>query len=777
VLFRSSWPRLASVNLVSQASARVNVSSATAFVPALSAGEYFLGVIITNSDVNPSNNTTQGDDVLSFGVLCSPQAPPSLANPDPYYPCAPTDITLAWGSVSGIGVSYEVKVGTSLDSGMTVYATNITQHLVTGLTELTRYYWRVRAITSCGAVGTWSSAREFTTTGTLVEIPKIYPGPEEACVDPSFAFAWDEIPGAASYRVKISDLAGGTTVYADATGNSVSYPGLIPGVRYYWTIKPKDGCGFYGSYGSRYFFTLKDSTPLTPVLATPVANICLGPDILFETESNAVITEHDFEIQTAAGAPAYQNTGPGTEWLLSNMSENDYRWRARVLSCTTGGLLWGAWTGWEYFSVDTTAPALSEPPTSPSHMVGQWSGQSLVNINWTAATDACGVAAYWYSWDQSPGSTPDDMNSVDGQSDSLEGEVPDGDYNWFHIVAVDSVGNVSPPQHLGPFMIDLTPPSLPMVSSSLPSGSWQNAVDLTVIWEESVDATSGIAGYSIAWSTNSAYVLDESVDTSDLTATQYGVSEGPNYFYVKAVDGYGNASLQVQYILNVDRGDPWVAPFEISGSYESGELILIEYNFNDLLTFPAFMRLEHEYTPDNGVTWYAAEICDSQAGSNCDQYGVWPIDGGTGPFWPKFWLLPWVNTSEPINMRVTAIDLAGNRGSQISMNGIQIYITTGVDTDTPVVAFELNGNAPNPFNPSTTIRYAIPRASQVKVVIYDVTGRKVRTLVDEAKTGPARYEAIWNGQNDLGQVVASGVYVYRLQAGSFVEAKRMTLLK
>jgi len=94
-----------------------------------------------------------------------------------------------------------------------------------------------------------------------------------------------------------------------------------------------------------------------------------------------------------------------------------------------------------------------------------------------------------------------------------------------------------------------------------------------------------------------------------------------------------------------------------------------------------------------------------------------------------------------------------------------------------VVAFELNGNAPNPFNPSTTIRYAIPRASQVKVVIYDVTGRKVRTLVDEAKTGPARYEAIWNGQNDLGQVVASGVYVYRLQAGSFVEAKRMTLLK
>ena len=80
-------------------------------------------------------------------------------------------------------------------------------------------------------------------------------------------------------------------------------------------------------------------------------------------------------------------------------------------------------------------------------------------------------------------------------------------------------------------------------------------------------------------------------------------------------------------------------------------------------------------------------------------------------------------------------------------------------------------NFPNPFNPTTLIRYDIPANSFVKLVVYDITGKEVTTLVNE--TMPAgKYEAVWNGQK-----FASGVYFYRITAGDFKSIKSMVLLK
>ena len=90
--------------------------------------------------------------------------------------------------------------------------------------------------------------------------------------------------------------------------------------------------------------------------------------------------------------------------------------------------------------------------------------------------------------------------------------------------------------------------------------------------------------------------------------------------------------------------------------------------------------------------------------------------------------------------------------------------------------WDLAQNYPNPFNPVTTIRYEIKEATHVKLNVYDVAGRLVRTLVDETRK-PDRYKAVWNGTNARGQNVATGVYFYRLEAGSFVSTKKMVLLK
>ena len=90
--------------------------------------------------------------------------------------------------------------------------------------------------------------------------------------------------------------------------------------------------------------------------------------------------------------------------------------------------------------------------------------------------------------------------------------------------------------------------------------------------------------------------------------------------------------------------------------------------------------------------------------------------------------------------------------------------------------FALLQNYPNPFNPETTIRYTLPAPGEVELAVYDVTGRRVRTLVRQRQSAGA-YTVTWDGRDARGQAVASGVYLYRLVAGGQVQVRRMVLLR
>jgi len=91
--------------------------------------------------------------------------------------------------------------------------------------------------------------------------------------------------------------------------------------------------------------------------------------------------------------------------------------------------------------------------------------------------------------------------------------------------------------------------------------------------------------------------------------------------------------------------------------------------------------------------------------------------------------------------------------------------------------FALKQNYPNPFNPSTLIRYQLPEETNVTVSIYDLMGRKVRTLVYGEHQLAGYRQVMWNATNDLGQSVSAGMYIYMIQAGEFRQTKKMVLLK
>ncbi len=112
----------------------------------------------------------------------------------------------------------------------------------------------------------------------------------------------------------------------------------------------------------------------------------------------------------------------------------------------------------------------------------------------------------------------------------------------------------------------------------------------------------------------------------------------------------------------------------------------------------------------------------------------------------------------------------------VNLNGVRTgHGPIAVEITAPET-FELSQNYPNPFNPETKIRYQLPNSGKVVVKIYDILGREVKSLVNE-KLEAGFHEVTWNGRNNSGRRVSSGVYYYQIRSGEFKQTKKMILMK
>ena len=104
--------------------------------------------------------------------------------------------------------------------------------------------------------------------------------------------------------------------------------------------------------------------------------------------------------------------------------------------------------------------------------------------------------------------------------------------------------------------------------------------------------------------------------------------------------------------------------------------------------------------------------------------------------------------------------------------------TAGVESQDATVpeVFTLDQNYPNPFNPETTIRFDLPRSEEIDLALYSLIGQKVTSLARGHREA-GTYSLRWDGRDDSGRKLASGVYLYRLTAGDRVETKKLLLLR
>jgi hypothetical protein len=191
-----------------------------------------------------------------------------------------------------------------------------------------------------------------------------------------------------------------------------------------------------------------------------------------------------------------------------------------------------------------------------------------------------------------------------------------------------------------------------------------------------------------------------------------------------------------------------------------GEILAAGYQYPLIWDLPAEWEATHSdvfWTPDEGETWL--EIATNVPGNSLT------------------WNLPADMTTETALVRVFVYDEQGLLGYDSSD---AVFEITGQFTDAPSStrprSFALLQNSPNPFNPRTEINFDLPRDENVNISVYDVKGRLVRTLLSEPMTYGS-HKVVWEGEDNHGNRVATGVYYYRIVAGSFTATKSMVLVK
>ena len=265
------------------------------------------------------------------------------------------------------------------------------------------------------------------------------------------------------------------------------------------------------------------------------------------------------------------------------------------------------------------------------------------------------------------------------------------------------------------------------------------------------------------------------MDTESSTIAVYDLEENESWAVTDDIDFFSPPSFSADdshiiFDIYDKSGDEYLSQFH-TVPLHGGEIVQITFydgssDEGKLLGFP-------KYSPDGSWILYTdcsslprkLALLDTNSGESIDVFdanvyqvykGHWSSDGKKICYMMR-------DIDGDYRIFIRDMDLPGRD------------IQVGVDIDIPE-SISLLGNYPNPFNPTTTIEFTLPEAGFANLIIYNVTGQKVREL-SEGHMSAGLHTVVWNGRDDLGLPVSAGVYVSRLEMGDAVTNGKMTLVK
>jgi len=670
-------------------------------------------------------------------------------------PAAPTGLDAVTGSLEGeIDVSWsaspepdfdryrlERSLAPDFEPGSEPFEGAVASYTDTGLIPGELYYYRVYAIDANDNVSEPSDVDSAVALDLAPATPaglSVVPGVEEGTMDVS----WDANSETDfdHYRLE-RDTDSGFGPGSDPFDTPATYfpdSGLVPGDEYFYRVIAVDANGNESAPSDCESALATDHPPAQPTGVTASSGTGEGEiDVTWVPNAEPDFDHYVLERDTDAGFPAPdQFTTTDTSWADSGLTPGlVYHYRVTAVDDNSNESL---------PSDSDSATATDLPPGAPTGLAAvPGASEGDVDVSWDANPEL-DLDGYVLERDTDPGFGSPVSVEVSGTTYTDPG-LTVGLLYHYRVSAVDVGGNSSDPSvPASSYPLDL-PPGAP-TGLLAATGSAEGEIDLS--WSPNPEPD--VDHYKLERDMTGAFTSPTFIDDiPGMSHTDTGLIPGETYYYrVYAVDG-GEGTSNPSGVGSADALDlPPAAPTGLAAveGLEEGEV-----------------EVSWDANSESDLDHYRVER-DTSALFGPDTESV--DEGGTS-------LLDSGLEADTYYYRVFAVDANGLESDASDTVSITLE-QTGVEQGLVAgVAFI----RPNPFTTQATLQYTVPvDGADVTISLYDIRGRRVRTLVDRRHPGGS-YETVWNGRDATGRNVSSGVYFASVSIGEWSETRKIAYVR
>jgi hypothetical protein len=577
--------------------------------------------------------------------------------------------------------------------------------------------------------------------------------------------SWNSSPGASTYRIQVaSDPGFGTIILDDSTltGTSRQVGPLSNNATYYWHVSAKNNLGG-SSYSPTWNFTTAMAPPLPPVLLSPASGSIDQPMTVTLTW-NASATAATYRVQVSTdslfGTTVLNDSTVTTTSRQVGPLANSTKYYWRVNAKNAGGT--SSYSSvWNFTTVAGPAPP---PPVLGSPANGAACQPSTVTLTWTASPGAAKYRVQLANDSLFTLITVDDSTVT--TTSRLVSSLAGGTTYYWRVSAINTGG----PSPFSPFWRFTTfLPGTLRDNFNRPDGPLSGSNKWALILNQPSAgamniATNAIQPTSSAGNTNFGGVVWDSLMSAGSEASLTVVQKSGNFVYTSLFiyarmnnkDYNTGTGYRLRYfeqsgtdILEIHRVGTGYANSTTIGSKS------IEINAGDVITFRVLCDNKTLVALVNGAQ--VLSVVDSV-------------------YMPSQWYFAVRACVLPTPARFDDFRISGPPPlPSVTRPVVPVKEKPGM--------FLLEQNYPDPFNPSTTLRYSLPVDAHVELKVYNILGQEVRTLVDGIQNAGVK-QVVWNSTNNAGMEIPGGVYFYELRAQSvagnrqaFREVKKMLLLR